>query len=380
MWALGWVSVLAACHASGGFTQAQTAKALSAPQCQSAKVPTELDLMGASPSTRARLAEAKAQGPVVLHVERNGCSLAVEVLACTVEGAQLSRYRPFAASESRIARDADELVATLPVEASNLTKDLSSSPGIRLDYELVGVQHASDLGDTSFRLKGAGCDRATHVVTGIYYGGFKMVAGDADSLEKAPRIFGPGAASAGRTLRSEGDGNACAQAQRDGRENSACGSPLRITVQEIARSTGIVVVTPKPPPVPPKQPPPPIEVAEPDLPDDAEVATNDDPPAAMSKGTEFSGMLIRVIYPKRRESDAKRVSARVIAHGGKTFLYEVSDNGNSGYVGKFFIMSRFSNRASFIVSLLRDIEPLAPTVGDSYSYSDGQHVNLWIAK
>jgi hypothetical protein len=43
-------------------------------------------------------------------------------------------------------------------------------------------------------------------------------------------------------------------------------------------------------------------------------------------------------------------------------------------------MSRYSNRSSFISALLRDIEPLTATVGDSYSYSDGQQVNLWIAK
>lgn len=102
--------------------------------------------------------------------------------------------------------------------------------------------------------------------------------------------------------------------------------------------------------------------------------------AAQPASSDLTGITIRLIYPPRRAADARRAAARLQAHGAKTDLVEVTDSGNDGFVGKAFVMTKYTSQFAIVAAALKDIEPLSGTFGDTYAFNDGQQMNVWIAK
>jgi len=91
---------------------------------------------------------------------------------------------------------------------------------------------------TAADLRGPECDRATHVVSRVYLGGFAMVAGESSVIDAAASVFsakaGASRDASAEHIAREGVAEACEKAQSDGKENSQCAVPLRVGLLAIA--------------------------------------------------------------------------------------------------------------------------------------------------
>jgi hypothetical protein len=219
----------------------ETGEAFGGAQCSALRPPTEPDLMAWDPGSRAELAMLRTQGVVAVRYRAEGCNVELEVLSNCI-GAGRYGYLPYAASDTKIARNGQELYAALPVGAARLGASLQGWRALRTDYTLVGV--AALPPGTAYdvsSLHGPGCERATHVVSRIYLGGFAMVAGEARAIEAEARVFGAGISGAERAsaehVAREGVAEACADAQAAGTENARCAVPLRLGLLPIAGRT-----------------------------------------------------------------------------------------------------------------------------------------------
>lgn len=213
-------------------------------QCSAVRPPTEPDLMAWEPGSRLDLERLRAKGVVAVRYAAEGCNVTLELLSnCIGTGAY--EYTPYSANEHKIAHDATELFAQLPLGAASLTGKVKGNRGLRADYMLVG-RYALPPSATFERadLKGADCARATHVVSAAYVGGFALVSGEERELDTAATVFGAGGganevASAER-LAGEGDANACKEAQKWRKASDGCDVPLRIGLLALEDGDGAV--------------------------------------------------------------------------------------------------------------------------------------------
>lgn len=201
-------------------------------QCSAVRPQTEPDLMAWDSGSRLNLKRLRTKGVVVVRYEANGCDVKLELLSnCIAPGSY--EYTSYSANERKVAHSASELYAQLPLGAANLTGKVKGNRALRTDYALVG-QYALPPAAIfkSSELQGPGCERATHVVSSVYVGGFALVSGDGRELDAAVTVFGAG--GGGKTevsverLADEGKADACAKAQEEQTPNSACDVPLRI--------------------------------------------------------------------------------------------------------------------------------------------------------
>jgi hypothetical protein len=76
------------------------------------------------------------------------------------------------------------------------------------------------------------CDQATHVVSAMYLGGFAMVSGQSETLAAEASFFGVGMGASqdriAERVANEGNADACAAAQKEGKREPLCSVPLRI--------------------------------------------------------------------------------------------------------------------------------------------------------
>jgi len=201
-------------------------------QCSAVRPQTEPDLMAWDSGSRANLKTLSKQGVVAVRYEANGCNVQLEILSnCIGEGEYA--FEPNAANERKVARNTTELFTELPLGAARLTGKVSKGRALRTDYMLVGVR-ALPAGEAyaRTRLKGPGCDRATHIVTKIYEGGFALVSGNRQEVDSAVSVFGSGGgvrlSGSTERLASEGVAPACEEAQEQGKEDRRCAVPLRV--------------------------------------------------------------------------------------------------------------------------------------------------------
>lgn len=180
--------------------------------------------------SRANLKALHEQGVVAVRYRAEGCNVELEVLDCVGEGQY--ELSPYSASETKIARTAQELYAELPIGAARLGGRVGGGRALRTDYMLVGVLRIPVM--KSFpaeKLKGS-CARATHVVGKIYVGGFAMASGQSERLGTAATFFGAGVeGSSDRSaerLAKEGNASACEKAQQEGTLETGCSVPLRV--------------------------------------------------------------------------------------------------------------------------------------------------------
>jgi len=216
-----------------------TGEAFEGAQCSAVRPQTEPDLMAWDPGSRSNLNRLRAAGVVAVRYEAVGCNVKLELLSHCIGPSSKYQFSPYSANQRKVAHNASELFAQLPVGAASLGADVKGGRALRTDYLLAG-QYALPP-DASFRaadLKGVDCARATHVVSAIYVGAFIMAAGESRQMDAKATLFGVGAGAHSSAdvdvLSTEGDAEACAVAQRDGTESYRCAVPLRIGLEALA--------------------------------------------------------------------------------------------------------------------------------------------------
>lgn len=240
-------------------------------QCSAVRPQTEPDLMAWDSGSRASLSRLRKDGVVAVRYAAKGCNVELELLAnCIGGGATSYRFSPYSANEHKVAHNASELFAQLPVGAASLSGKLAGSRSLRTDYMLAGQYTLPP--DASFKrsdLRGprASSDRATHVVSAVHVGAFAMGAGESRTIEASASLLGAGAggkSSAGvESLGDEGDAESCRASQKEHKENEGCTVPLRIGLLALEGAPPPpAVVAPAPEPSPaPRPAPPPVAVA-----------------------------------------------------------------------------------------------------------------------
>ncbi|HEY0467600.1 MAG TPA: OmpA family protein [Polyangiaceae bacterium] len=216
-----------------------TGEAFEGTPCSAVRPQTEPDLMAWDPGSRANLNRLRGAGVVAVRYEAVGCNVKLELLSHCIGPASKYQFSPYSANQRKVAHNASELFAQLPIGAASLGADVKGGRALRTDYILAG-QYALPP-DASFRaadLKGVDCARATHVVSAIYVGAFIMAAGESRQMDAKATLFGSalGASSSADVdvLSTEGDADACSVAQRDGTESNRCAVPLRIGLEALA--------------------------------------------------------------------------------------------------------------------------------------------------
>jgi len=203
-----------------------------AANCSAVHPQTEPDLMAWDAESRAKVARLRGEGVIAVRYRAKGCEVELEVLDhCIGKGAY--KFAPYSANETKIAHNANELYATLPLGAANLSGKLSGERALRTDYMLVGTYALPPgVSFSATALSGPDCARATHVVSAVYVGGFAMAAGEKRAMAGAASMFGAraggGSAASMDTLADEGQASACRDAQQSRSANDGCAVPLRV--------------------------------------------------------------------------------------------------------------------------------------------------------
>lgn len=224
--------------AGDALTPVSNAEAFGGAQCSAVRPQTEPDLMAWDSSSRLNLKRLRGQGVVAVRYEAEGCDVKLELLSnCIAPGSY--EYTPYSANESKVAHNANELYAKLPLGAASLSGRVKGDRAVRTDYALAG-QYALPPAASFARadLRGASCGKATHVVNAIYVGGFALVSGESRDIDAAVSVFGAGggakSAASVERLANEGNAAACAKSQESQEPSGACDVPLRIGLLPLA--------------------------------------------------------------------------------------------------------------------------------------------------
>jgi hypothetical protein len=195
-------------------------------------------------SYKARL-EAMLQAGAVA-VEYSGCDLKI-VDRCRLSGAYAWKKTTLSTDTTDI-NDEDELYAKLPLGAASLSGQLKTSGSLHVQTTVSGqLQLVGKAADDA--TQGAECSRATHLVTALSVGAFRLVAGGtvkaAGGAEMGRAGLGGSTAQARSILRAAGDAASCEHATKD-EPNADCRSPIQIFLTPIRRSVPLNVLSPLP--------------------------------------------------------------------------------------------------------------------------------------
>jgi sulfatase modifying factor 1 len=196
----------------------------------------EPDLFGWDPGSRAKLATLAVDGIVVVHYERNGCDIMLDVLPrCTSRKAYYT-YDRRPERETRTARDEREMLARFPIAVGRLRANLQQGMELRVDYAQTGVEHVPDGTRIESEDLIGDCDGATHVVSSIARGAFVLASGEHQALEGSVSLWRASAESRVRVMDQAGEIAACDNAQGD--LVAGCDVPLRVTLTELGGVAG----------------------------------------------------------------------------------------------------------------------------------------------
>lgn len=210
--------------------------------CSAVRPKTEPDLMAWDPGSRMSLNTLRKRGIVAVRYVADGCNVELELIPnCIGEGEY--EYEPYASTDSRVVTNKQELFGEFPLGAARLAGKLQAGRALRTDYTLVGMDTLPVTAVVrADQLSGPGCEKATHVISRIYLGGFGMVSGDRRTLQAAASVFGAGlgASASGNATRDAYEGNPehCERALATGKEEPLCSAPLRIGLSPIGAPLG----------------------------------------------------------------------------------------------------------------------------------------------
>lgn len=183
-------------------------------------------------SSKARLEALIAEGAVA--VAYSGCELRI-VDTCKPKGSYRWSRTTLSTDTTEI-RSEDELYAKLPLGATSLEGDLRRAGRLSVTTTVSGQMKLVDATDTAGT---EGCAEATHFVTALSVGAFKLTAGGMVSASGGVGVGGAGAggrtASAESVMHEAGDPRACSDAT-DASPSASCRSPLQIFLQPIPRN------------------------------------------------------------------------------------------------------------------------------------------------
>jgi hypothetical protein len=194
-------------------------------------------------SYKARLEALLHEGAVA--VEYSGCDLRI-IDTCKIPGSYAWKKTTLSTDTTDI-RDEDDLFAKLPLGAVTLSGELKTSGSLHVQTTVSGqMQLVGTVGDAT---SGAECARATHLVTALSVGAFKLVAGGDVSGGAGADVHGIGVHGAGSEsksiLRAAGDPTSCQRSTRD-EPSAECRSPIQIFLTPIRRSVPLQVLSPLP--------------------------------------------------------------------------------------------------------------------------------------
>jgi hypothetical protein len=197
-------------------------------------------------SYKARLEAMLREGAVA--VEYSGCDLRI-VDTCKIPGSYAWKKTTLSTDSTDI-RDEDDLYAKLPLGAVTLSGQLKTSGSLHVQTTVSGqMQLVGTVGDAT---SGAECARATHLVTALSVGAFKLEAGGDVSAGGGAEVHGLnglGVHGSGKesksVLRAAGDPSSCERSTRD-EPSSECRSPIQIFLTPIRRSVPLHVLSPLP--------------------------------------------------------------------------------------------------------------------------------------
>lgn len=196
--------------------------------CKSVKLSAEPDLVVWDARDRAQLDQLRKQGVVAVRYAADGCDVSLELIPQCVGPRNKYVYSPLNATESKVAHDANELFAKMPLGAASVAAQIKDDKAVRADMQLVGsVALPPGSVITEYDLVGPECRRATHVVSAIYVGGFALGAGKTAKVEGAKNLF---LKNDVEPIAREGDAPICDRAAREGIELGGCSAPLRIAL------------------------------------------------------------------------------------------------------------------------------------------------------
>lgn len=193
-----------------------------------------VDLMAWDTTSRATLKRLIGEGVAVVRYVKTTNGVELELLSDCIGSAKY-RFDPYSANESKVAKSSSELSAALPLGSAALSGKVGQGRSLRTDFMLAG-SHDIKARDTIRRsaLHGQGCERATHVISTVFVGGFAMAIGQSSEISGGVSLFGVGASgstsSSTETLANEGDAAKCAEAQKKGVKEKLCSVPLRIAL------------------------------------------------------------------------------------------------------------------------------------------------------
>jgi hypothetical protein len=195
-------------------------------------------------SYKARLEAALLEGAVA--VEYLGCDLRI-VDRCKVPGSYAWKKTTLSTDTTDI-RNEDELYAKLPLGAVGLSGDLKTAGTLHVQTTVAGqMRLEGKAAEDDFG--GAECSQATHLVTALSIGAFKLLAGGEVSGGAGVDVGSVGIRGSGSqsqsVLRAAGDPERCKDATA--KEPSVeCRSPIQIFLTPIRRSVPLNILSPLP--------------------------------------------------------------------------------------------------------------------------------------
>jgi hypothetical protein len=193
---------------------------------------------------KARL-EALLQGGAVA-VEYSGCDLRI-IDRCRLSGSYAWKKTTLSTDTTDI-QDEDDLYAKLPLGAAALSGQLKTSGSLHVQTTVSGqLQLIGKAAEDATH--GAECSRATHLVTALSIGAFKLVAGGKAKISAGAEVgntgVGASTAQSKSILRAAGDAGSCERATKD-EPSAECRSPIQIFLTPIRRSVPLNILSPLP--------------------------------------------------------------------------------------------------------------------------------------
>jgi hypothetical protein len=195
-------------------------------------------------SYKARLEALLLEGAVA--VEYLGCELRI-VDRCKVPGSYVWKKTTLSTDTTDI-RNEDELYAKLPLGAAGLSADLKTAGTLHVQTTVAGQMRLEGKA-VEDDFGGAECSQATHLVTALSIGAFKLIAGGEVSAGAGVDIGPVGAHGSGSqsksVLREAGDPDRCKDATAS-EPSAECRSPIQIFLTPIRRSVPLNILSPLP--------------------------------------------------------------------------------------------------------------------------------------
>ncbi len=186
-------------------------------------------------SEKANLEARLSEGAVV--VAYSGCSLRM-LPACRAAGTYSWR-RTTASTDVLEIHNADELYAKLPLGAVSLEGELEQRGQLAVQTTVAGQMQLSGF-DANALSKDDSCQGATHVVSALSVGAFKLRAGGARSGQGKADVEGIGTAKgssehAEAVLREAGVPQRCDASSAEA-PDPACASPIQLFLRQLPSS------------------------------------------------------------------------------------------------------------------------------------------------